>query len=162
LKVARTRTETAHRTPKEDQNHSNTTRAGTTRDTNPKSVTFNSESWLIENPTSTEVGHLQLLLQRRLDVVEGHGARALREQTPPTSARPHLLGHAASLHAGDTGNIELVVTYLLDLDVAKVVDAARIVREALCLEDAQHSTKTRQERVVRATRVDGGAIVVLE
>jgi hypothetical protein len=64
--------------------------------------------------------HLQLLLlQRRLDVVDGHGAWALREQTPPTSARPHLLEHAASMHLGDTGNLQPVVTHLLDLDVTK-------------------------------------------
>jgi hypothetical protein len=63
---------------------------------------------------------------------------------------------------GDTGNLEPVVAYLLDLDVAKVVEAARVVREALRLADEQHSTKMRQERVVPATRVDGGAIAVLE
>jgi hypothetical protein len=60
------------------------------------------------------------------------------------------------------GDLEPVATYLLDLDVTKVVEAARIVREALRLEDEQHSTKTRQEGVVAATRVDGGAIAVLE
>jgi hypothetical protein len=37
------------------------------------------------------------------------------------------------------------------LDVTKVVEAARIVREALRLEDEQHSAKTRQEGVVTAT-----------
>jgi hypothetical protein len=49
------------------------------------------------------------------------------------------------------------------LDVTKVVEAAaRIVREALRLEDEQHNTKTGQEGVVAATREDGGGIVVLE
>jgi hypothetical protein len=66
------------------------------------------------------------------------------------------------LHAGDTGNLQPVVTHLLDLDATEVVEAARIVREALRLEDEQHSAKTRQEGVVPATRIDGGAIVVLE
>jgi hypothetical protein len=49
------------------------------------------------------------------------------------------------------------------LDVTKAAEAARIVREALRLEDEQHSTKAGQEGVVAATRENGGATgVVLE
>jgi hypothetical protein len=66
------------------------------------------------------------------------------------------------LHTGETGNLQPVDAYLLDLDVTKAIETARIVREALHLEDEQHSAKPRQEGVVIATRKGGGAIVVLE
>jgi hypothetical protein len=63
LEVARTARATSNRnnTPhsqEKNQNHSNTARAGTTRDTNPnQQLSKVGKSYIIENPASTEVGH---------------------------------------------------------------------------------------------------------